>query len=555
MSLLQRSPFLSLLHSELKGDLFKLLALATISGFANSGVVVIINASTGSSKDGHISIRLMLMFLCLLGIEIYTKVRMIVDAGIALEGIIHGIRLRVSDKLRRAELEALEQLDSADIQYRLNQGLTEIGSAALTVFPMMSGLIMLLFTAAYIAWLSPLTLLALLVVNGAGAAHYIHNQSYVMATREGALAAERRFYNILNQVLAGFKEVKINRRRGEDLFNGNMVPLSDEVLAQKSQSSSILAQNAIAPQLSNYLLLGAIVFILPTFEGITDRTVAHLTAAFLFTIGPISNLVMGFFQIGQLDFATMSLRRLEESLVAQDPDEGALNAVRLKSIRDMDRISLDQVGFRYEDARGQVKFQIGPIDLSVRRGEILFIVGGNGSGKSTFLKVFSGLYPTHSGTLTLNGVPIDRNNTGLYRGYFSVVFTDFHLFDSLYGLRDVDPEKVEELLKEFGLEDKTALLDGHFTNLDLSTGQRKRLALIVGLLENKQIYILDEVAADQDPAFRAYFYEVLLGRLRSQGKTLIVVSHDDKYFHVADRVLRMDYGKLIPYETGRQIGG
>jgi len=555
MSLLQRSPFLSLLHSELKGDLFKLLALATISGFANSGVVVIINASTGSSKDGHISIRLMLMFLCLLGIEIYTKVRMIVDAGIALEGIIHGIRLRVSDKLRRAELEALEQLDSADIQYRLNQGLTEIGSAALTVFPMMSGLIMLLFTAAYIAWLSPLTLLALLVVNGAGAAHYIHNQSYVMATREGALAAERRFYNILNQVLAGFKEVKINRRRGEDLFNGNMVPLSDEVLAQKSQSSSILAQNAIAPQRSNYLLLGAIVFILPTFEGITDRTVAHLTAAFLFTIGPISNLVMGFFQIGQLDFATMSLRRLEESLVAQDPDEGALNAVRLKSIRDMDRISLDQVGFRYEDARGQVKFQIGPIDLSVRRGEILFIVGGNGSGKSTFLKVFSGLYPTHSGTLTLNGVPIDRNNTGLYRGYFSVVFTDFHLFDSLYGLRDVDPEKVEELLKEFGLEDKTALLDGHFTNLDLSTGQRKRLALIVGLLENKQIYILDEVPADQDPAFRAYFYEVLLGRLRSQGKTLIVVSHDDKYFHVADRVLRIDYGKLIPYETGRQIGG
>lgn len=553
MSLFQRSPFLSLLHSELKGDLFKLFAMATISGFANAGVVVIINASSGSTKNGLISIRLMLMFLCLLGIEIFTKMRMISDAGVALEGIVHRIRLRVSDKLRRAELEALEQLNSADIQFRLNQGLTEIGSAAFTVFPMMSGVIMLMFTALYIAWLSPLTLLALLVVNAGGAAYYIHSQSFVMATREGALTAERRFYSILNQVLSGFKEVKINRRRSEDLFSGHLVVLSDEVLTQKTRGTSILAQNAIAPQLSNYLLLGAIVFILPTFESITDKTVAHLTAAFLFTIGPISSLVMGIFQIGQLDFATTSLRKLEDSLVPHDPDEGALNAVRLKAVQTMDTICLEQVGFRYEDARGNVKFQIGPIDLAVKKGEILFIVGGNGSGKSTFLKVFCGLYPNHSGKISLNGVDIDRNNTALYRGFFSVIFTDFHLFDSLYGLNNVDPVQVAELLREFGLEAKTALVDGHFTNIDLSTGQRKRLALIVGMLENKQLYILDEVAADQDPAFRAYFYEVLLGRLRSQGKTLIVVSHDDKYFHVADRVMRMDYGKLIPYETGKQF--
>lgn len=554
MSLFQRSPFLTLLHSELKGDLFKLVAMATISGLANSGVVIIINASTGSSKEGTLSIRLMLMFLTLLAIEIITKMRMIVEAGLALEGIIHRIRLRVSDKLRRAELQALEQFDRSDIQYRLNQGLTEIGSAALIVFPMMSAMIMLGFTAIYIAWLSPLTLFALLAVNGLGALHYIHNQSHVMATREGALTAERRFYSILNQVLSGFKEVKINRRRSEDLFNGNMVVLSDEVLSQKSQGTSILTRNAIMPQLFNYLLLGAIVFILPTFESISEKTVAYLTSAFLFTIGPIGNVVMGVFQINQLDFATMSLRTLEDSLVTHDPDENSLSAVRLKNIQQMEHISLEQLGFRYQEANGDVKFEIGPIDLSVQHGEVVFIVGGNGSGKSTFLKVFSGLYPVHSGKLKLNGVEIDRNNTLIYREFFSVIFTDFHLFDSLYGLKDVDPKAVDELLREFGLESKTALVDGRFTNTDLSTGQRKRLALIVGILENKQVYILDEVAADQDPTFRAYFYEVLLARLRSQGKTLIVVSHDDKYFHVADRVLRMDYGKLFPYEAGQQVG-
>lgn len=555
MSLFERSPFLSLLHSELKGDLFKLVAMATISGFANSGVVVVINASTEVSSEGNVSIRLMLMFLTLLGLEIFTKMRMIVDAGVALEGIIHRIRLRVTDRLRRTELDALEKLDSADIQYRLNQGLTEIGAAAFTVFPMMSSLIMLLFTAIYIAWLSPLTLLALVSVNGIGAAYYLHSQSFVMATREGALAAERRFYTLFDQVLSGFKEVKINRKRSGDLFEGHMVELSDEVLFQKTKGTSILTRNFIAPQLFNYLLLGAIVFILPTFESIADQTVAHLTAAFLFTVGPISNLVMGFYQLGQLDFATTSLSKLEDSLVTHDPDERALNAVRLKTIRDMNEIRLEQVRFRYEGPQGEVKFQIGPLDLSVRSGEIIFIVGGNGSGKSTFLKVLSGLYPLHSGTMSLNGVPIDRNNTLIYREFFSIIFTDFHLFDSLYGLRDVDPETVAELLQEFGLENKTALVEGRFTNIDLSTGQRKRLALIVGLLENKQVYVLDEVAADQDPGFRAYFYEVLLGKLRSQGKTLIVVSHDDKYFHVADRVFRMDYGKIIPYEVGGQMGG
>jgi putative ATP-binding cassette transporter len=128
---------------------------------------------------------------------------------------------------------------------------------------------------------------------------------------------------------------------------------------------------------------------------------------------------------------------------------------------------------------------------------------------------------------------------------FSAIFSDFHLFEKLHGLSAVDPERVNALLRLMEISDKTAFSEGHFTNTHLSTGQRKRLALVVSYLEDKPIYVFDEVAADQDPQFRRYFYETLLPELKSAGKTVVVVSHDDRYFQAGDRVLQMDYGKLV----------
>ena len=134
-----------------------------------------------------------------------------------------------------------------------------------------------------------------------------------------------------------------------------------------------------------------------------------------------------------------------------------------------------------------------------------------------------------------------------YRELFSIIFTDFHLFDRLYGLEEVDRKKVKSLLAKMELSLKTNYRDGAFTTTDLSTGQRKRLAYVAAMLDDKQIYVFDEWAADQDPVFRKFFYEVLLPELRDQGKTIIAVTHDDKYFSSADRVLKMDEGVLVDY--------
>lgn len=190
----------------------------------------------------------------------------------------------------------------------------------------------------------------------------------------------------------------------------------------------------------------------------------------------------------------------------------------------------------------------------MRAGEIVFIVGGNGSGKSTFLKLLTFLYSPMGGSIKVDGTDIREMDHSHYRNLFSVIFSDYHLFDRLYGVRGVDDRRVQELLEVMEMESKTEWVDDRFTNIDLSTGQRKRLALVTSFLEDKSIYVFDEWAADQDPGFRKYFYEVILQDLKRQGKTIIAATHDERYFDVADRVLKMEYGQFVDGKDGNGHG-
>ena len=183
-------------------------------------------------------------------------------------------------------------------------------------------------------------------------------------------------------------------------------------------------------------------------------------------------------------------------------------------------------------------------ELIVQPGELVFIKGGNGSGKSTLVKLLTGLYKPLAGEVLLGETRVTDANVQHYRELFSIIFSDFHLFDRLYGM-EVDEARVSSLLEEMQLADKTEFADGRFVNLNLSTGQRKRLALLIALLEDRPYCVFDEVAAEQDPAFREYFYEVILQNLKKQGKTIIAVTHDERFHHTADRVLTMEYGRFV----------
>ncbi|MET0005180.1 MAG: ATP-binding cassette domain-containing protein [Candidatus Thiodiazotropha sp.] len=189
------------------------------------------------------------------------------------------------------------------------------------------------------------------------------------------------------------------------------------------------------------------------------------------------------------------------------------------------------------------------MDIDLIPGEIIFLTGGNGSGKSSFAKVLVGLYQTKNGSISINNTSIDESNMDWYRQHFTVLFSDYYLFENIGGLQNRMPDNnIESLtqsyLRKLELDEKVKIEDGKFSTTKLSMGQRKRLALLIAYLENRPIYVFDEWAADQDPAFKKLFYTVLLEELKVKGKIVFVISHDDQYFHVADRLLKMDYGKL-----------
>jgi putative ATP-binding cassette transporter len=200
--------------------------------------------------------------------------------------------------------------------------------------------------------------------------------------------------------------------------------------------------------------------------------------------------------------------------------------------------------FQHRFNGGEAGLTIGPINMEIRRGQVVFITGGNGSGKTTLIRLLTGLYPVQSGTLWFNRTIVDRTNIVAYRNCISAVFSDYHLFDEMYGLEDVDHHFAERLIDIMEIGHKSRVVGRAFTNTRLSGGQRKRLALIAAVLEKKPICVFDEWAADQDPYFRGKFYRTVIPLLKELGITVVAITHDEKYFDVADVHLHMDNGLL-----------
>ncbi len=206
-------------------------------------------------------------------------------------------------------------------------------------------------------------------------------------------------------------------------------------------------------------------------------------------------------------------------------------------------LTFTDVGYRFPSVGGVEGFTLGPLDFTVRAGDIVFVTGANGSGKSTFLSILTGLLPRRSGSVLLGEQEVPELPPVAYRRLFAAIFSDFVLFDELYGI-DAEPERVDALLERMQLSHKVTFDGRRFSTVELSTGQRKRLAMVVALLQDRPVYVFDEWAADQDPQFREDFYENLIPELVAAGKTVIAVTHDDRFFSLATRRLHIDQGKV-----------
>ena len=542
--------FIQLVRREMHGSLPKLVFMSGVGGVSNASILAAINAGVqdagGGQKPGlwAASLFLIALFLFFKSQQFVT-----ITATAEIEAIIHKLRVRLMDMIRHSELLELERIGRSRIVAAVTSDTAVLTQASNMLCFTVQGAVLVFFVGLYVAYLS-LTAFALTFVIVTGAGFIFHHKNKRLAAQKGESAAwERRLFDRLVDFLDGFKEVRLNAARSEDLFD-DALEVSKTAANIKIRTQAETFKMIVTSQISMYVLLGAVVFVAPNLsDTLGASSIAKTTTALLFIVGACFGLVQSIPILLNANAAADRIERLEAALHATVIQTGRLAIAAPKRF---ERIEMHNITFRYVDKFSDTVFKIGPIDFSMRAGELIFITGGNGSGKSTFLRVLSGLYPPDSGEVLLDGRPITNATRDEYRGLMSAIFFDYHLFQRLYGLPDATPGDIERLLAQFRLTDKTSLTNGEFRTLDLSGGQRRRLALIVSMLEKRPIMILDEWTAEQDPEFRRKFYDELLPDMMRAGATIVVITHDDRYLdelHLPARRIRMDEGRIVEERT------
>lgn len=538
------------------------IILASVSGVANGVIlVVIVTTAEASKKGGDIDAHFFVMFLLAITIFVLSKRKIFSDVARVIESAIRRVRIRIADKVRHSDLQTLEKKGASTIFNSITQDCMQISTSAPVIMNALQSAVMLVFALFYILYLSTLGFMITVVGILIAALAYEISRRKVLATLKNTSVKEREFFSIVDHVVNGFKENKVNSRRSSAVMQF-MQRISSEVKELKVAAATREAINFLFSQTFFYILLGAIIFLLPVLTEPEEGEVLRIVTSVLFIVGPVSAVLVVVPLLSRVNIAIQNIYNLEIELSKEIPQETIENIETEESIDQLEEplsftnaVKFTDITFEHLN-KSDVVFTLGPIDeLIINKGEILFIEGGNGSGKSTLLKVITGLYyPDKRTKIQVDEEAVHRFNYARYRELFSVVFTDFHLTQKLFGLEKVNEEKVKELLVALKIDHKTEYINGVLSTVDLSTGQRKRLALVVSLLEDKEILIFDEVAADQDPAFKSYYYKELLPKLKENGKTLIVVTHDDMYFQYCDRKLKMVNGKVSQethYKNGK----
>lgn len=536
---------LRLLRSESPGSVTRIGVMAGFSGLLNALLLGLINSGAGREAS-ELSWRLFVAFAIAIVLFIVAQRYILISSIHLVETILDRLRRRLATLIREADLLPLEQVGRAGIYASVSKHIVTISSASASVIIAIESAIMVVFAVTYLAFIARPAFFLTLAAAAIGLTIHFRSVKDLTRANQQALDRENTYFDQLTALLEGFKEVKVNEARASDLV-GEMNHTSWSLASLKIESGQRFSIHYIFSQTIFYALIAAIAFVLPRWYDPETQVVAKAAATILFIIGPLGNVIGALPIFTSADVAVAAIDELEVVLTRAQSDVPTEPRVQRARFR---TIEAKRTTFRYTDKEGEPVFTVGPIDLTIRQGETLFIVGGNGSGKSTLLKLLTSLYYPHSGEILLDGKPLDREMYGEYRSLFSPIFGDYYLFDRLYGLRPVDAGRVSALLERFEIADKTSIVDDRFTTTDLSTGQRKRIALLINYLEDRPIQVFDEWAADQDPHFRKFFYEVLLAEMKAAGKTIIAATHDDRYFHVADRVLKMESGRLTEVPRG-----
>ncbi|EYS85594.1 ABC transporter ATP-binding protein [Cupriavidus sp. SK-4] len=533
--------FLSL-RRRFGGLLLLALAAGTCSALAGIALIAEINgmiAAPAALEAGRIGVLLGLLavlFGCGFGSQ-----ALLTALG---HRVVYDMRLRMLKRVLDTDVERLEAIGGPTVYATLTKDIASIGMAFNRVpFVFYNG-VLVLGGLLYLGWLSWQLFVLGAAVLGAGV---LLAQRWVLRMRNLMKAVrdtDDRLYAGYQGAIDGRYELALNAWRKQSFYQRDFEPAAEFARAHEVRADRywVLSLSFTATLI---LGLACAIFIAGDALGIARERITAFVLVLMFLRMPLNDLV-GTLPI--LMTGNVALRKIETLRLAPYTEDFALhsaNTAAAPPAPGTPLITLQDVRYDYPGQGDERGFRLGPVSLTLSAGETVFIVGGNGSGKSTLMKLLAGLYQPSAGSIALGDRPVSTAELPWYRSHFATVFSNAHLFARLVGPDGrFDAAVANAFLKRLHMDHKVAIRDDLLSTTQLSQGQRKRLALLAAYVEARPVLLLDEWAADQDPVFRAYFYESLLPELKRSGKTIVAVSHDDRYFHVADRVIRADSGVI-----------
>ncbi len=518
------------------------------SGACNAGLIALVNVAV-NEPDGRAA-TLLLGFAALALGKIVTGFISQVWLIRFSQHAIADTRRELVRRILGVPLRPLEEIGAPRLMVALTDDVNSI-TAALFGFPVLAvNIAILLGGSVYLGLLSWRVLVAMCLFVAFGACCYRLLITSGFRSLHRAREAEDKLFGHFRALTEGIKELKLHRERRGAFLNGGIQSTTEDFQRHNvaAETRFILAHNW--GHLLFFLLIGLILFLLPSWEHLSTRTMTGYVMTTLYLMGPLAGVMGSIALFGRANVALEKIEELGLSLANRSFD--ACTVERQSAPIEWQRLDLIRVTHSYHREKEGSNFVLGPLDLTFHRGELVFLGGGNGSGKSTLAKIITGLYPPETGEIRLDGKPITDQNRDDYRQIYSVVFSDYYLFDSLIGLSHprLDAQALDYLV-QLHLDHKVKIKNGALSTTALSQGQRKRLALLTAYLEDRSFYLFDEWASDQDPLFKEIFYTQLLPELKARGKTVLVITHDDKYFYLADRFIKLDYGKIEQGHTDR----
>ena len=458
--------------------------------------------------------------------------------------ILYSFEMGILKKLRFASFEDFESLGSEKAYTAINDTKV-LANVPEVILNALNSLIIMGCCFGYLFWISPVggglvvaAMMVLLVV------YLVRNYAIEKQLNE-ARDLQNTYYKYFSDMLRGFKELKMSLVRNNNIFDNFLIKNRQRTRDIQISTSTKYMDNELTGSYSWYIILGITMFVLPSFFNLNAEKTTAFLVTILYMIGPVAILVTLIPTYTAVKISAQRLNLFEHLL---DSIDTSVDIDPSTTIEKFESIRFEDVSYEYSSADRKQTFYLEPLNLEINKGELIFVVGGNGSGKSTFAKLLTGLYRPYTGNILFNGEKISNDEHYVYSNQMAAIFTDNYLFTENYDDFDLSPNNPEfaELTEFMNL---TGILNYNEeeNKIDnyLSKGQQKRLALIYALMEKKDLLVLDEWAAEQDPRFREYFYKTVVQELQKRGKTVVAITHDDEYYSCASRIIKFNFGKIV----------